>query len=347
MVLESLSTPFKAVKHPGVLLLFGFVYSTLGLILAINTFPSHASIVYVAFIVLASVPLMYAIIKEEEKKDVADFKEIALLKEHGKALWAFMNLFFGVVLGTAAFYVFAPLAIIGTGAIILYAIFTDKEDSNHVKISASLIILAIIAFIAVGTINEPPNLSRTFDAQIVTLNALGNSVTGQATDLAQVPTEAVPEMTGEVSGRFAHFLRIFSNNLKVLLFCILFSFLYGSGAIFVLTWNATVIGVAIGNYIRSNLAAAAQSAGLTKVAEYFAVINIGLLQYTIHGIPEILSYFVAGLAGGIISIAVIRHDFKGRKFEHIVLDAADLVLLSLALVFIAGILEVWVTPFIF
>ena len=34
-------------------------------------------------------------------------------------------------------------------------------------------------------------------------------------------------------------------------FCLLFSLIYGSGAIFILTWNASVLGTAIGNYIKS------------------------------------------------------------------------------------------------
>ena len=49
------------------------------------------------------------------------------------------------------------------------------------------------------------------------------------------------------------FFRIFFNNLKVLIFCIGFAFVYGVGAIFILVWNASVIGTAIGSFIRSEL----------------------------------------------------------------------------------------------
>ena len=335
MVLESLSSPFRAIKHPAVLILYGFVYSVVALLLAINTFPSHTSIVFIALIILASVPLMFAIIKEEEKKDIADFHEVALLKEHSKALKAFMALFLGILLGVALFYVFSPLAVLATGIIVIIAIIKDKEDNKDLRIVAMIVIAAITLLVGYSLLESQPVLSNVFEAQIQTLNNLGNSVSGKAT-----------EVTGNATA-FGTFMRIFTNNIKVLLFCILFSFLYGSGAIFVLTWNASVIGVAIGNYIRSNLAAAAETVGFSRVVEYLAVVKIGLLQYAIHGIPEILSYFVAGLAGGIISIAVIRHDFKGKKFEHVVLDAADLILLSLGLVFLAAVLEVWITPAIF
>ncbi len=144
-----------------------------------------------------------------------------------------------------------------------------------------------------------------------------------------------------------HFSKIFFNNVKVLIFCVLFSFIYGSGAIFILNWNATVVGTAIGNFIRGGLTDFAQLAGLEKITQYLEITLLGLVRYAIHGIPEILSYFTAGLAGGIISVAVIQHDFETRKFEHVLLDSADLLLISIALVFVGAVLEVFVTPVVF
>lgn len=169
-----------------------------------------------------------------------------------------------------------------------------------------------------------------FSAQTDTLKNIRGGITGMS---------AVEEMN--------IFSKIFFNNVKVLLFSILFSFVFGAGAIFVLAWNASVIGTAIGNFIRGNLALYSELIGLDKAAKYFHVISIGLFRYVIHGIPEILAYFVGALAGGIISVAIIKHDFGSVKFEHIVLDAADLLFISIGLLFLAAVLEVWVTPAIF
>lgn len=143
------------------------------------------------------------------------------------------------------------------------------------------------------------------------------------------------------------FNNIFFNNIRVLAFCILFSFIYGTGAIFILMWNASVIGLAIGDFIRSGIAEAAAKAGFESATLYFQSVSIGLLQYAIHGIPEIIAYFAAGMAGGIISIAIIRHDFATFKFERILLDSADLLLAALVTLFAAAVLEVWITPVIF
>jgi stage II sporulation protein M len=226
---------------------------------------------------------MYNTIIMEEEKDLQDMGEKWLLKEHWKALKAFMAIFIGVVLACTLWYVVLPA----------------------------------------------DTVSLLFKTQTATIQNINAGVTGAA-----------------ISG-FDSFVRIFLNNVKVLIFCILFSFVYGAGAMFILTWNSTVIGTAMGNFIRSNLAFYSDLVGFDKFAQYFQIISIGLLKYVTHGIPEILAYFAAGLAGGIISVAVIKHDLGSRKFEHIILDSADLLLLSLFLLFIAALLEVYVTPAIF
>ncbi|MBD3309782.1 hypothetical protein GF351_01035 [Candidatus Woesearchaeota archaeon] len=166
-----------------------------------------------------------------------------------------------------------------------------------------------------------------------------------------VQTHTILNINNNISGHSLQqvklFGRIFFNNVKVLTFCLLFSFLYGSGAIFILTWNASVIGTAIGNFVRSNLASIANVVGWPKVGMYLHIISLGLLKYTLHGIPEILAYFIGGMAGGIISVAVIRHDFGTTRFEKIVLDSSDLIVISVALLLIAALIEVYVTPVIF
>ena len=157
--------------------------------------------------------------------------------------------------------------------------------------------------------------------------------------------------TGGVVGfntqSFGVFTRIFLNNIRVLIFSILFSFIYGAGAIFILTWNASVIGAAIGNFIRTSLDAALIEFGALGPHHYFQIISLGLLRYSLHGIPEILAYFVGALAGGIISVAVINHDFGSKKFEKIVFDSSELVVISIVMLVIAALLEVYATPLFF
>lgn len=166
----------------------------------------------------------------------------------------------------------------------------------------------------------------------------------------KIQTQTIASLNQQVTGSIAKFNllnRIFLNNIKVLIFCILFSFIYGSGAVFILTWNASVIGAAAGNFIRTHLAQYAGAVGFAKVSSYFYASSLSILRYSIHGVPEILAYFVAGLAGGILSVAIIKKDFGTKRFERILLDSSDLILISVFILFVAALIEVFITPIFF
>jgi len=134
---------------------------------------------------------------------------------------------------------------------------------------------------------------------------------------------------------------ILFNNIKVLALCVFFAFVYGTGAIFILVWNASVVGVAMGSVIRHLLSIFGGPFG------YFQAISLGILRYSIHGIPEILAYFVAGLAGSIISYATIKYGFRTKKYSKVIYDSSILLIISIALLFLAAILEVFVTGNLF
>lgn len=165
-----------------------------------------------------------------------------------------------------------------------------------------------------------------------------------------VQTQAIEDVNVEVGGHVVNpsvLPIIFFNNVKVLIFCVLFAFVFGAGSLFILTWNATVIGVALGNFIRVKLAEFAAVTGFTSISHYFAAFSLGILRYATHGVFEILAYFIAGLAGGIISVSIIRNSFGTPKFERALFDSSGLLLISLVVLFFAGIVEVYITPLFF
>ncbi len=171
-----------------------------------------------------------------------------------------------------------------------------------------------------------------------------------ADHLFSTQTHTISNLNQQVTGGVAQIglmNKIFLNNVKVLIFCILFSFIYGSGAIFILSWNASVIGAAIGNFVSSHMSRIADAAGMTKIGHYLHASSLSVLRYAVHGIPEIAAYFIAALAGGILSVAIIRHDFGTTNFEKVLLDVSDLILISIFVLFVAALLEVFVTPAFF
>ncbi len=126
-------------------------------------------------------------------------------------------------------------------------------------------------------------------------------------------------------------LYIIENNIYVMIFTIIFSLIFGAGAIFILIWNASVIAAAIGIFSKFNI----------------AEIPLGVMRYMIHGVPEIGAYFVAALAGGIFGTGFMRHGFKSRKFLRVFENTIILLFIAILLIMIGALIEVYITPVIF
>lgn len=128
-------------------------------------------------------------------------------------------------------------------------------------------------------------------------------------------------------------LTIIGNNLKVSLISLIFALLYGAGFLFIIIWNSSVMGFVIGD--------------LAKNAFGIASLPIAFIKYFIHGIPEILAYLTISLAGGIIYVAAWQGDFQkqGRR-KTIIRDTLTLILISIGLILISALIEVFITPLI-
>ena len=115
-------------------------------------------------------------------------------------------------------------------------------------------------------------------------------------------------------------------------------------ALFILIWNASVIATAVGTLIKNKLAETASIAGLSLFSLYFGTTTFSFLKYMLHGILEITAYFIVALAGGILSMALIKKDLS---YDSIMTDVLDLVLISIGFLLVGGIVEVYVTPLLF
>lgn len=220
-----------------------------------------------------------------------------------------------------------------------------KEHGRALSFFMWMFVGFVVAFSLAYILLPESIIEAAFQTQVSTIKNINTQISGEAINTAGTLDGTAIE--GEAIGGAKLFLQIFLNNFKVMLFCIFFSFFYGAGAIFILTWNASVISVAIGTFFRTNISEYASSLGLVKIAGYFHIFSLSLLRYFIHGLPEILAYFIGGLAGGIISVAVIRHDFGTRTFRRIMRDAFDLFLLAIIVLLIAAGIEVYITPLLF
>ena len=285
-MLEMLINPKKAERKPWEMFFIGVFYTSISILivgLIFNQDPvlyKNAGILTVTFTVMFSIPFMYYIFKLEETKSGEQLGAFGRIKEHRKALWAFLWLFIGFVVGFSFWYMVLP---------------TTTSFRAQVETYCN--------------INRPSNTESC---------------------IAQY---GIKETTGPTifqTNKERLFL-IFANNIYVLIFTIIFSLVFGAGVIFILAWNASVIAAAIGIFTQSNLSS----------------LPLGLLRFMIHGTLEIAAYFVAALAGGIISIAVIKREMGTDRFWEILQDSLNLIILSIVILFIAALLEVFITPLFF
>ena len=138
-------------------------------------------------------------------------------------------------------------------------------------------------------------------------------------------------VTGSYVSKAGRFFSILENNIYVMIFTLIFSLIFGAGAIFVLAWNASVIAGAIGIFTHYKL----------------VEIPLGLSRYMIHGLPEIAAYFITALAGGILGVGFIRNGFRSKKFIRVLENVVILIFVSLVILVLAGLIEVYFTPLLF
>lgn len=125
----------------------------------------------------------------------------------------------------------------------------------------------------------------------------------------------------------ALFERILNNNLWVFFLTFIVSFLFSAGMIFVLVWNASVLGVFI----------ARASGGVSEM-------HIIALSYLPHGILEIASYILAGISGALLSYQFgyyyTTKEYKKETFFRVVKDSVVLIICGLTCLFVAGLIEI-------
>ncbi len=169
---------------------------------------------------------------------------------------------------------------------------------------------------------------HSFRAQIETYCVI-NRPTNVDDCVAQYGLERGTSVTGSATSTERLYL-IFTNNIYVLIFTLIFSLVFGAGVIFILAWNASVIAAAIGIFTKSAA----------------SCLHAGLIRYMIHGIPEIGSYFIVALAGGMVSVAVIKHEAGTAKFWEVLQDSLNLIILAIVVLFAGALMEVYLTPIV-
>ncbi|MBW2981259.1 stage II sporulation protein M [Candidatus Woesearchaeota archaeon] len=190
-----------------------------------------------------------------------------------------------------------------------------KDHNDIFKVYLFLFLGILVTFSIFSLILPSIVTSRIFSEQV---NILG--LTGEAYTIKNV------------------FSSLFLNNLKVLIFCLIASFIYGSGAVFIITWNASVWGTVFAIVAKQSAAVTGQNPFL-----YFA---LTLLAVFPHMILEASAYFIAAISGGIVSKSVLREKLFSKRFTQIIEDGLMMFVIAVVVLVIAVYIETNITGYI-
>jgi len=109
---------------------------------------------------------------------------------------------------------------------------------------------------------------------------------------------------------------LFTNNFSVLLLLFMFSLVLGAGSVWLISWNASVIGVLIGYRLDPFI----------------------LIKILPHGILEFGGYFLGAVAGGILSAAIIQERIK-TEYKRVILDSLVYFGISTLMILLGALLE--------
>jgi hypothetical protein len=185
-----------------------------------------------------------------------------------------------------------------------------KDDIQVVRIYIFLF-LGIMLVYSLGTIVMPELQANTLFREQLEIR-FGQGFAGQA--------------TAGAGGLFSTdlFLGLLSNNFLVLMACFIMALLTGDGAIFLITWNASVWGTIFGLTAKY----AGQFSGRHPIIVFGIIMGIVFW----HMMIEAISYILAAISGSVISKDVILEKFASDRFFEVF--GFNLYLLLFALVFL-------------
>ncbi len=318
MVLDYLVSTQQARQNPSVLTIAAMVFVSFGVLIEIFLPVIRGSIII--FTMVASIPLIWSLLVREEIDEEKNFDE-------AEKMWR------------EAFKQTGPIR----------RIIASHEDL--IRILAFFFIGAVIAYAAWFAIL--PTLEH---ANYVPAGTAARIFSDQAKELDLIKS-TVSNISGKVAINDRQFVFLFTHNLQVLALMFIFCIVYGVGSVYLLLWNASIIGVVIGSKIAEGIAQAPELASQITSAFPFAgtlpieVLTIisaiigGLLKGLLslfgllpHGVFELGAYFIATIAGGLLSVSIMR-GIQKPEVKYVLADTIILTGISLLLLLIGAVIE--------
>ncbi len=197
-----------------------------------------------------------------------------------------------------------------------------RDDIEVIRIYIFLF-LGIMLVYSIGTILLPELQANNLFREQLEIR-FGQGFAGSAT---------AGSATGEIFSSGLFFV-LLTNNFLVLMACFILALLAGDGAIFLISWNASVWGTIFGLTAKN----AALFSGQHPL--YF----FGLIMAIVfpHMIIEAISYFLAAISGSVISKDVLLEQFASERFFEVFGFNLYLLLFALLFLLLGAIIETFV-----
>ncbi len=172
---------------------------------------------------------------------------------------------------------------------------------------------------------------RHFDIVLVYISFFFGMITCLTIIFVMLPPNVTEELFKEqieelklIKGEFfgSNLKAILINNIGILLISFFLSLLFAAGAIFIFSWNASIVATTIGLMVRN--------IGVAKLP-------LIVLRFLPHGFLEFLAYFVGGIAGGLISTAITK---KSKWQKIIIKDSLIYLAIGFLILCVAAFIEV-------
>jgi hypothetical protein len=130
------------------------------------------------------------------------------------------------------------------------------------------------------------------------------------------------------------FWNLLVNNFWVMVACFFIALLTGDGAIFLITWNASVWGTIFG--------ITAKNAAIYASVNPFYYFFVIMLIVTPHMLLEAMAYITASISGSVISKDVLLEKFESRRFNEVFLYNFMLFLFGILFLVLGALVEAYV-----
>lgn len=290
----------------------GVFYSSIAIFVSAALFAHSPSMVVVAFMTLPLVYVWTSLISKRSIHEATGDTFRHLWSDNVGIAEDFLFLFLGMTVGVAIWFSILPQDMLSN-------LFSEQIwNLNSIGVATgfstagSLPVTSGLAGMPTGYAGAPSSMAGT-------TSAMANSPAGFAIR---------PDV----------FLMIAANNLKLVVLSTLLSFVFAAGALFILAWNASVVGVAVGTIINK-----LRVAGTIAPLALGGGLGIGTAFYVLHLIPEIVAYFYASVAGAFISSALLRYRPLSKQSNRLLVISAALLAISVGMILLGALIEVGIS----